>query len=47
MATRLRVKRKKQRRDRKTAFLKNPAPKKHKIDRARSRKMKKKKLNRA
>lgn len=47
MATRLSVKRKKQQRDRKTAYSKNPAPKKHKIDRARSKKMKKKKLNRA
>jgi hypothetical protein len=47
MATRLRVKKAKMKRDRATEYKKNPVESSHKIDRARSKKMKKRKLNRA
>jgi len=47
MATRLRVKRKKQKLDRASEHKKNPSLRPHKIDQANSRKMKKRKLNRA
>ena len=47
MATRIRVKRKKQIRDRVTAHKLKPAMGPHKIDNARSEKMKARKINRA
>jgi hypothetical protein len=47
MATRLRVKKAKQKRDRATEHKKNPTLRPHKIDQANSRKMKKRKINRA
>jgi hypothetical protein len=47
MATRLRVKRKKDIRDRATEHKKNPQLKDHKIDNARSKKAQAKKINRA
>ncbi len=47
MATRLRVKRKKAVKDKQQAHKKSPSKRKHKIDQARSKKMKKKKFNRA
>ena len=47
MATRLRVKRQKQIKDRAVAHKKNPTKHPHKIDQANSAKMKAKKINRA
>ncbi|MBS1958708.1 MAG: hypothetical protein JST80_04470 [Bdellovibrionales bacterium] len=47
MATRLRVRRKKMVKDRQQAHKKKPSKRKHKIDQARSRKMKRKMINRA
>jgi hypothetical protein len=47
MATRLRVKRKKQIKDRATEYKKAPKKRAHKIDNARSKKMQAKKINRA
>ena len=47
MATRLRVKRQKQIKDRAVAHKMNPTEHPHKIDQAHSRKMKKRKLHRA
>lgn len=47
MATRLRVKKTKMKKDRATEYKKAPKATSHKIDRARSKKMKKRKLNRA
>jgi hypothetical protein len=47
MATRLRVKRAKKKTDLASEHKKNPSLRPHKIDQARSRKMKKRKLNRA
>ncbi len=47
MATRLRVKRQKQIRDRASEHRQSPSLRPHKIDQARSAKMKKRKLNRA
>jgi len=47
MATRLRVKKKKMQRDRASEHKKSPSLRPHKVDQANSRKMKKRKLNRA
>ena len=47
MATRLRVKRQKQIKDRAVAHKKSPAKHPHKVDQAHSKKMKVRKLNRA
>jgi hypothetical protein len=47
MAKRLSIKRRKQKRDRATEHKKTPSLRPHKIDQARSKKMKKRKLNRA
>jgi hypothetical protein len=47
MATRLRVKRKKQIKDRTVAHKKNPSKHPHKVDQAHSKKMKARKINRA
>ncbi len=47
MATRLRVKRKKVKKDLQVAHKKEPKLREHKIDNARSKKMKAKKINRA
>jgi len=47
MATRLKVKKTKMKRDRATEYKKNPVESSHKIDRANSKKMKQRKINRA
>jgi hypothetical protein len=47
MATRLKIKRKKQIKDRVTAHKKNPSKHPHKVDQANAKKMKARKINRA
>jgi hypothetical protein len=47
MATRLRVRKTKMKKDRATEYKKAPKATSHKIDRARSKKMKARKINRA